>query len=330
MKKIITVRQLGGIGDCLMLTPALLGLRQKNPKAKIMHVTGQVYLAGALMDIFTHMPKGIVDEIHPMEPYDGTTLRTREVWAKFYAGCPHLEEERWWSWADEHYDFNTPCVDYEWDAMRSPGGIQKSRTQIWCDYADVQPTIMRPLYEVTKKEKAWATDTFKDRGLDPTKVIGVGATACDNKRAVGQGKLLEVCDRLKAEGFIPAIIDPTFNFSEHVAFNSMRISQLMALIEQMRVVVSVDSGLLHMAGALGTPVVGIFGPTDSAMRMGPYIGSAVNSRNVMPCAPCWYEYPCTNIRDPRQPFACLNKITSDMIVEETLRWTRRTGLNVVQ
>jgi ADP-heptose:LPS heptosyltransferase len=327
---IITVRQLGGIGDCLMLTPALLGLREKYRRAKIWHVTGSVYLGGALMDIFTHMPKGIVDEIHPMEPYDATTLRTREVWGKYYAQCPPLEDELWWSWADKHFDFNTPCVDYEWVAMKSPEGIQKSRTQIWCDYAGVTPSTQKPLYIVTPQEQAWAEAYYRERGLDPGKVIGVGATACDNKRAVGQGTLHTVCDKLKAEGFTPVVIDPTFHFNDHPAFNGHRISELMALVQRMKLVISVDSGLLHMAGAQDVPVVGIFGPTDHKMRMGPYIGTAIDSRKLMPCAPCWYEYPCTQSKDPRKHFECLNKISADIIVEQAIRWTRGGGLRVVQ
>lgn len=45
--------------------------------------------------------------------------------------------------------------------------------------------------------------------------------------------------------------------------------QLVALLRRARVVVSGDSGPLHLAAALGTPVVGLYGPTDPA-RNGPY------------------------------------------------------------
>lgn len=331
-KKIITVRQLGGIGDCLMLTPVFRGLREKYPRAKIMHVTGQVYLGGALMDIFTHVPRGFIDEIHPMEPYDCTTQRTREVWAKYYKDCPHLEDELWWSWADQTFDLNTPCVDYEWDAMRSPEGIQKPRTQIWCEFAGVTPSSYKPMYEIRDEERRWADQFFFDRNLNPDRLIGVGAAACDSRRAVGIGKLHDMCKQIDSAGFTPVIIDPTFHFDDFPAFNGLRISQQMALIERLRVVISVDSGLLHMAGTLGTPVVGIFGPTDPKMRMGQYTGSAVDSSKLMPCAPCWYAYPCTDSKDPRKPFECLNKLSSAIIVEEALRWTRlgrNAGLRVV-
>lgn len=321
--KIITVRQLGGIGDVLMTTPVFRGLREKYPKAKILHVTGNVYLAGALMDVYTHMPKGFIDEIHVFEPYDATTTRTRQVWANYYGNCPAIEEDLWWQKADHHIDLNTPCVDYEWNAMKTPEGIQKTRTQVWCEFAEVTPSSMFPMYEVTNKERTWAKNWFMEQGLDPKKVIGVGAAACDAKRAVSMQKLKDVCDKLKGEGFIPTIIDPTFNFDDHARINGKRLSEIMALVEQMNTVVSVDSGLLHMAGTLRVPVVGIFGPTDYKMRMDQYVGSAVDSRKIMPCAPCWYAYPCTHSGSTIPRFGCLNKISSDVIVEETLRWARR-------
>ena len=43
----------------------------------------------------------------------------------------------------------------------------------------------------------------------------------------------------------------------------------MALLQNALLVVGGDTGPLHLAAALGTPVVAIFGPTDPA-RNGPY------------------------------------------------------------
>jgi heptosyltransferase-1 len=45
----------------------------------------------------------------------------------------------------------------------------------------------------------------------------------------------------------------------------------MALLRRAKFVVSADTGPLHLATALGTPVVGLYGPTDPA-RNGPYSG----------------------------------------------------------
>src|ERR1700722_5634414 len=52
------------------------------------------------------------------------------------------------------------------------------------------------------------------------------------------------------------------------------IEELMGLLAHARCVVAADSGPLHLAAALGTRVVGLFGPTDPA-RNGPFVPGAV-------------------------------------------------------
>jgi heptosyltransferase I len=53
-----------------------------------------------------------------------------------------------------------------------------------------------------------------------------------------------------------------------------------------RLVVAADTGPLHLACAVGTPVVALFGPTDPA-RNGPFAGEDVVVRRMPPCAPCY-------------------------------------------
>jgi heptosyltransferase-1 len=47
------------------------------------------------------------------------------------------------------------------------------------------------------------------------------------------------------------------------------LGPLMALLRRAKFVISADTGPLHLASALGSPVVGLYGPTDPA-RNGPY------------------------------------------------------------
>ena len=52
------------------------------------------------------------------------------------------------------------------------------------------------------------------------------------------------------------------------------LEELMGLLAHARCVVAADSGPLHLAAALGAPVVGLYGPTDPA-RNGPFVPGAV-------------------------------------------------------
>jgi heptosyltransferase-1 len=60
---------------------------------------------------------------------------------------------------------------------------------------------------------------------------------------------------------------------------AMDLPQLMAVLRRARFFVAADTGPLHVASALGTPVVGLFGPTDPA-RNGPYGGVSVVVRKA--------------------------------------------------
>lgn len=53
------------------------------------------------------------------------------------------------------------------------------------------------------------------------------------------------------------------------------------------VAISNDSGLMHVAAALGTPTMGIFGPTNPAL-WGPLneLAATVQTKTVVPCQPC--------------------------------------------
>lgn len=320
---IVVLRQLGGVGDVLMMSPVYRGLREKFPKHKICLATGLVYLGGALMDLAKHNP--FIDEVHTFEPWDATTEMTRHIWKGHFDNSPEIADDLWWKKADVVIDLNTACVEYEWAALQQPGGIQKNRTQIWCERAEVTPSSTFPIYEVTKSERKTAIGIYHDRGWDPGDCVGVGVTSHDKKRAIGEGKLLEICKGIRDMGLRPVVIDPTFKFPDFDSINGMRISDLMPLIQQMRMVVSVDSGILHMAGALKVPVVGIFGPTDPDMRMTEYVGSAVDPKTLMPCSPCWYLYHCMK-RDSTTPhFECLNKLSHTIILEEIRRWKDLTG-----
>jgi heptosyltransferase-1 len=60
---------------------------------------------------------------------------------------------------------------------------------------------------------------------------------------------------------------------------SIGLGPLMALLRRAKFVVSADTGPLHLASALGAPVVGLYGPTDPS-RNGPYSAHDVVVRNA--------------------------------------------------
>ena len=68
------------------------------------------------------------------------------------------------------------------------------------------------------------------------------------------------------------------------------------------VMVTNDTGPMHVAAALGKPVVGIFGPTDPR-RTGPYGQMDHALQHALPCVPCMKD-TCRNAT----PLECLHSI----------------------
>lgn len=64
------------------------------------------------------------------------------------------------------------------------------------------------------------------------------------------------------------------------------LPQLAALLQQSDLLISGDSGPMHVAAAVGTPVLAIFGPTDPG-HSGPISPNAVVLRNDIWCSPCY-------------------------------------------
>lgn len=85
-----------------------------------------------------------------------------------------------------------------------------------------------------------------------------------------------------------------------------RLITAMALIGECDAFVTNDSGLMHVAAALHTPQVALFGSTDH-VATGPYSASAVVIRKALPCSPCKQK------KCPLGHFQCMKMITSDEV-----------------
>jgi heptosyltransferase-1 len=102
------------------------------------------------------------------------------------------------------------------------------------------------------RSKCWPPDRF---GLLCQKIRGNLGLRCVLNYGPGENDLISAVKAASGEA------DP-------IAYNGS-LDQLMALLRNAVCIVGGDTGPLHLAVALGTPAVAIFGPTDPA-RNGPY------------------------------------------------------------
>lgn len=84
------------------------------------------------------------------------------------------------------------------------------------------------------------------------------------------------------------------------------------------VVVANDSGLAHVAAAVGTPTVMIFGPTPH-VTLGRFAPNVEVLRAGLPCEPCWFGARF-NACDAR--LTCLSDITVERVARVVRKYLR--------
>jgi heptosyltransferase I len=89
---------------------------------------------------------------------------------------------------------------------------------------------------------------------------------------------------------------------------------LAALYRRALVVVTTDSGPMHLAAAVETPVVALFGPT-APWRTGPYGPNHIVLRAGLTCSPCFKKECLTTLYEER---ACMKRLSVDQVAHAVL------------
>jgi lipopolysaccharide heptosyltransferase I len=92
------------------------------------------------------------------------------------------------------------------------------------------------------------------------------------------------------------------------------VAGLVALIRRAAICITNDSGSMHVAVAVGTPVVSVFGPTNPVW-IGPYGRPHAVVRADVPCAPCNLR----RLRDCPNDHICMQNVTAAMVIERVER-----------
>lgn len=116
--------------------------------------------------------------------------------------------------------------------------------------------------------KNWPVDHFIDLGRRLRVARNASLFVLGGKDAADAGRAIETA--------VPGAVNMAGKTS---------LVEMGSLLGQMDVLVSNDSGPMHMAAAIGTPVVALFGPTDPA-RTGPYGAGHRVLQAPLPCRPC--------------------------------------------
>lgn len=183
--------------------------------------------------------------------------------------------------------------------------------------------VQSPCFEIkfTEQEASTAQAVLFEAGLDAAKPYAVLApgTNWPNKcwPAINFAKL---ADEFFAGGITPVIVGGSKDLGRYddIAknarvplvnlINKTSLKQLAVIIKHARVFVGGDTGPMHLAAAVGTPVIALFGPTDPK-RNGPYGNRHRILITPWECRGCWKRKCLKNID-------CLAAISPEAVYRE--------------
>jgi heptosyltransferase-2 len=326
----ILVRMPNWIGDLVMATPVLTDLRKAFPKASI-----TAMCRSPISELLKE--DEAIDELFCFTKPSNDFVRrqSRNIVLKIEAGkydvgilLTNSFSSAWWFWqggvkrrigfADHFRKFlltdalKKPLKEHQvitYKRLLEPLGIQRSTTA---------PRLYLTAKEVEASKQLLFTQKYQ-RGR---KLIGIhpGAAYGAAKRWPAERfrelthRLLERTDayivffgdnsvKSLAQGLPERVIDLA-------GVTSLR--ELACLIKDCSVFLTNDSGPMHIADALGTPLVALFGSTDEA-KTGPYrqMESVINKK--VACSPC-FKRVCPI------DFPCMKSISVDEVLERVLRY----------
>jgi heptosyltransferase-2 len=182
--------------------------------------------------------------------------------------------------------------------------------------------IPSPNIFLRNEDRKWAYETLKDLGLsDAGPLIGMnpgatyGLSKCwypDRFGELGRrlskrwnGNILifgKKEEKVIAEEILKILGDGGIDLTGKTS-----LLQLAALLEKCNLLITNDTGTMHIATAVGTSVVALFGSTDP-LTTGPWGEGHVVLRKELPCSPCLKRICPTK-------HSCMKLITVDEVEE---------------
>jgi ADP-heptose:LPS heptosyltransferase len=180
----------------------------------------------------------------------------------------------------------------------------------------------RPFLEPAEDHRRWSAERLLPLGTGPLAAVMPSAGAAH--RVWPAGRLAEACLWLQERGFAlffvggsdarepaRAVASVTGTGPEADFTGAASLAQTAALLERARLCLTPDTGVLHLASAVGTPTVGLFGSgLDKKWAPPGRFHRAVFSD--IPCRPCTAAGQTP--RCPRDG-ECMKRITVDMVTK---------------
>ena len=298
----VLVVRFSSIGDILLTTPLLRAIRHSHPDARVTVLTKREYVPLLSHNPHVHpvlgLPPGrsifrLAAELrgdrytHLLDLHDN--LRSRALRLLVPGAWRSYPKHRWARALlirakRNHYRDRRPVAERYFTAARDLG---------------VAPDGSPPEFflgaEAAEQVSAWLASV----GLESEPnilAIAPGAAHATKRWPLEHWRAL--VDKNVKDGFAVVVVGGPDDAALGMALADNRKGRVVsaagsfglqatgALLQRARALVSGDTGVMHMATGVGTPVLALFGPTVEAFGFFPYSRRAAVLELPLPCRPC--------------------------------------------
>ncbi len=178
---------------------------------------------------------------------------------------------------------------------------------------------------IEEENRRRAEQLLEKNGINPKdRFIAINPMALWDTKVWENDKCAELCDRIIGELNLPVVftggrdgrmvrrIRSLMRLPSSDLTGRTTLRDLAYLYDLAALVVTTDTGPMHVAAAVGTPTVALFGPTGPA-RTGPYGTGHTVVRKNLPCSPCFLK-KCETRR-------CMEMISVEEVFQAILHTT---------
>ncbi len=336
IRKILVIK-FGGMGDVLLSTPVLPNLRAYFPEAEIDYLT-LIKNRDILMDNH-YINRVLTYDMRIDKSFD----LLRHIRHKGYNlvidlfGNPRTALLTWITGAKYRVGFRFRGRNYAYNIKQTGRGGEVHNTDFNLDALTAAgiPIVSKKLnLSVNIVHEEFADKFINENNLRNDFLVGIALTGGWESKKYKLNDYVELIMMLNEKFRVKYVLlwgnkkelhdaEHIQKLFPHLAFviPDSPIRYLAAIISRCSVIIGNDSGPLHISGAMGKPVLGIYGPTNPHLQ-GPYGEQNVIAQNEkLECLHCnLLECPIGNI--------CMTELPKEYIFEKFLELINKNHLQI--
>ena len=341
----ILLVQLADIGDLALATPAMSALRQAKPDAQI-----DLLASDHAADI---VPGGLVDGVIRIKRGGGDAsrafLRPGNLRQLLRLGRAydtlvilHHFSLRAGTWkfrliakaagARRIIGLRNPHAAFLTKGIPDAGFGAKHQAQYWLDLMSLLGADNAKTEARVKRENFPAFDAWRaSAGSSPIVILHAGSGGYSLARRWQPERFAAVARELRRRRNAAIVLvgkagddaEALAGMLDEAALNLAGLTtlpQLAYVLSEADLFVGADSGVMHLAAAVGAPVVVIFGPSNHEAWHPWSAENATVLRSGVRCSPCSYVGESLGARDGCPARTCMKLVSSAQVIDAALRF----------